>query len=69
MLTLSERDKAKRLRELADERLNADRIRCAEIWAAYDRDPTTSLDFPADCDARAILGISGDPVKLREDAD
>jgi hypothetical protein len=68
-LTLSERDKAKRLAELAAERLNADRIRCAAIWDAYGRDPTISLDFPADADARAILGIEGRPVRLRDDED
>jgi uncharacterized protein YukE len=69
-LQLSEQSKGRKLKELEAERLSADRVRCAEIWAAYDRDPaSSSLNFHADCDARAILGIDGPPVKLRDDED
>jgi hypothetical protein len=68
-LQLSDRDKAKRLKELAAERLNADHIRCAAIWAKHEADPTAPLDFPADADPRAILGIEGEPVRLRDDED
>lgn len=68
-ITLSERSKAQKLQELAAERLNADHIRCAAVWARHEADLTAPLDFPADADARAILQIEGEPVRLRDDED
>jgi hypothetical protein len=68
-LQLSDRDKAKRLKEIAANKLNAQRHICAEVWAKHAADPTASLEFPADCDARAILQIEGEPVRLRDDED
>lgn len=50
---MSEADKRRRLAELADQRLAADRVRCQRIW------DSGQLDFPADADPRAILGCDG----------
>jgi uncharacterized protein YukE len=69
-LQLSEQSKGRKLKELEAERLNADRARAEILWAKHDVDPTALLDFPAGgIDPRALIGIEGNPVKLRDDED
>jgi hypothetical protein len=70
-LTLSEAEKSKRLKELAADRLNADRHRCATVWARHAANPTAAnLGFPKDADPRAVLGCGGKSLRsLRDDED
>jgi hypothetical protein len=70
-LQLSDRDKAKRLKELAADRLNADRVRAEILWSRHESDPSAPLDYPAGylLDPRALIGIEGEPVRLRDDED
>lgn len=56
---MSVRDQRQRLDELAAQRLDADRVRCAAIWDSGE------LNFPPDCDPRAILGVSGPEPRER----
>ena len=52
-------DKRAAIKKLRAERLAADRVRCAQIWADFDAGKTSTLAFPADADVRAILMVDG----------
>ncbi len=65
-LALNEKDKRKQLAKLKAERLELDRVRCTRIWEGYETNQTATLDFPADADPRAVLGIEGpEPTPLK----
>lgn len=63
---MSRAEKAKRIKELEAERLNIDHIRCKAVWDDFNAGRTTSLDLPADCDPRAVLGLKGPALRKHD---
>jgi len=66
-LSMPEREKRTRLKQLRAELLEADRARCEAVWATYAANPAAGLSLPPEADPRAVLGIDGPEIVLPED--